>query len=53
MFTFQPKDYIALATIIMIGILKLKGFNGYLDAAFGIVIGYYFAHRSNGTDTGI
>lgn len=50
---FQPKDYIALFTIIGIVFLKLNGFNGYLDAAFGIIIGYYFVKRQDGIDKGI
>ena len=50
---FQPKDIIAIITILGIGILKLKGFNGTLDTIVALILGYYFAHRENGTDKGI
>ena len=49
----QPKDIIALATIVAIVTLKLNHINGYLDAAFGIILGYYFAHRHKGSDSGV
>ena len=48
----KPKDIIALTIIIGIGFMKLKGFDGYLDSVVALVIGYYFAHRKNGDDTG-
>ena len=48
----QPKDLIALAVLIGIGILKLKGMNGQLDAIVALILGYYFAHRQNGSDNG-
>ena len=53
MTTLQPKDYIAVLVILVILILKLRGFNGYMDAAFGIILGYYFVKRRDGIDSGI
>jgi len=53
MFNFQPKDYIAGLSLILITILKLNGFDGYLDGAIALIVGYYFAHRQNGSDTGV
>jgi len=49
----QPKDLIALAVLIGIGILKLKGMNGQLDAIAALILGYYFAHRQDGKDNGL
>ena len=48
----KPKDVIAITTIIVIAILKLNGVNGTLDAPMGLILGYYFAHRAHGNDTG-
>jgi len=53
MMKFQPKDTIAGLSLILITLLKLKGFDGYLDGAIALIIGYYFAHRKDGTDTGV
>jgi len=47
-----PKDIIALAVLIGIGILKLKGLDGKLDAVVALILGYYFAHRQDGSDNG-
>lgn len=49
---FQPKDFIALVALIGIGVLKWHGFDGYLDSVIALIIGYYFAHRTSGDDTG-
>ena len=49
----QPKDIVALTTLFGIGILKFKGFDGTLDAAAALILGYYFAHRENGSDKGV
>jgi len=48
----QPKDLIALAVLIGIGILKLKGLDGKLDTIAALILGYYFAHRQDGSDNG-
>lgn len=53
MLNFKPKDVIALLTLLVIILVKLKGVNGTLDAAFGLILGYYFAHRTSGTDKGV
>ena len=51
--SLQPKDLVALVTMVGILILKFKGFDGKLDAAAALILGYYFAHRQNGSDKGI
>lgn len=50
---FQPKDVVAIVVLIGIGVLKLNGYNGTLDAVVALIVGYYFAHRQGGTDRGI
>lgn len=52
MLPLQPKDVIAAILIMAFVILRITGTNGVLDAPMGLVIGYYFAHRVNGTDNG-
>ena len=53
MIKFQPKDIIALTTILLIGLLKYAGRDGNLDTAAALILGYYFAHRQNGSDKGV
>ena len=48
----KPKDIIAFTTLIGIGVLKLKGMDGTLDGVAGLILGYYFAHRTIGDDSG-
>ncbi|KKL26548.1 hypothetical protein LCGC14_2394190 [marine sediment metagenome] len=48
----QPKDVIALATLLLVGVLKYNGINGELDTVAALILGYYFAHRKNGSDNG-
>jgi len=50
---FKPKDMVALTAILCITILKLNHFNGYLDGVLSLIVGYYFAHRRAGNDTGV
>ena len=50
---FEPKDSIALAIIGALILFKLTGHNGSLDVAVAVIIGYYFAHRKNGSDNGV
>lgn len=50
---FQPKDVIAAITIIGVFVLKALGHNSYVDTAGALILGYYFAHRKNGTDSGV
>ncbi len=48
----KPKDVIALVVLIGIGILKATGFDGTLDTIGALILGYYFAHREIGDDSG-
>ena len=50
---FRPKDIIATITMIGIVVLKSLGYNGGLDTAGALILGYYFAHRRDGTDNGV
>ena len=49
----MPKDIIAIILVIGIMILKSYGFDGYLDAVFALIVGYYFGHRQSKIDNGI
>ena len=49
----QPKDIVAILTLVVIGILKLKGLDGQVDMFGALILGYYFAHRKDGTDKGV
>lgn len=53
MVDFKPKDLIAAIALIGIFALKYKGMNGGLDTAGALILGYYFAHRRDGTDNGV
>ena len=48
----QPKDVIALVIILGIGFLKFNGYNGTLDGAIGLILGYYFVKRVENKDSG-
>lgn len=48
----QSKDIIACAIILTFLIMKIKGMNGTLDGAMGLILGYYFVKRTNGQDNG-
>lgn len=49
---FKPKDFVALCTIIAIfGLVIVRGNHGF-DSVLALIIGYYFAHRAVGDDTG-
>ena len=50
--TLQPKDIVALVIILGLIIFKLTGHNGTFDVPVGVIVGYYFAKRKNGVDTG-
>ena len=50
---FKPKDVIAGLTLLIIMVLKLSGKDSLLDGAIALILGYYFAHRRNGTDNGV
>lgn len=49
----KPKDIIALAVVLAFVVLKMTGSDGTVNAAFLLIIGYYFAHRKNGDDKGV
>ena len=49
---FKPKDIIAVIVIAGLIVFKLTGHDGSLDIGVAIIIGYYFAKRSNGEDNG-
>jgi len=49
---FAPKDFIALAVLAIFATLRLKGITSWGDSTIALVIGYYFAHRHQGTDSG-
>ena len=44
---FYPKDIIALVTILGFLALLAKGFNGWVQTAFLMVLMYYFVRRDN------
>ena len=48
----QPKDLVAMLTLILITVLKFKGLDGELDGLGALILGYYFAHRNAGDDDG-
>ncbi len=52
MHRFQPKDVIAVLTLLLLTLLKLKGLDGIFDTAAALILGYYFAHRRVGRDPG-
>lgn len=49
----KPKDIIAILTLLIIAFLKFTGKNGGLDTVAALILGYYFAHRKNGSDNGV
>lgn len=52
MINFKPKDIVALCTILAIfALVVVKGNHGF-DSVLALIVGYYFAHRSSGDDTG-
>lgn len=48
----KPKDLIAALSIILIGLLKYAGKDNALDAILALILGYYFAKRQDGDDSG-
>ncbi len=50
---FKPKDVIAIFALGIIGMLLLNGVNAGLGAILALIIGYYFAHRQDGSDNGV
>lgn len=52
MLDLKPKDLIAVLAIIAFVVLKALRLDGALDPALFLILGYYFAHRQNGSDNG-
>ena len=50
---FQPKDLVAVVTLIGLFLLKARGVDGNIDTAGALILGYYFAHRMDKTDPGV
>lgn len=48
----KAKDYIAGLVILVYAMLKIQGFDGALDPALFLILGYYFVKRQNGADNG-
>jgi len=48
----KPKDVLAGLVLVVYTIMKLRGLDGSMDAALGLMLGYYFVKRSNGQDNG-
>ena len=49
----KPKDIVAITALVGVIVLKALGKNGGLDTAAALILGYYFAHRRDGTDNGV
>ena len=49
---FRPKDIIALLVVVGWIVSKYYGFNGSIDAAAMLILGYYFVKRYEGKDNG-
>ena len=52
MLNIKPKDIIAAIVILGFIFMRLKGFDGGLDAGVAVILGYYFVKRQNGQDCG-
>ena len=49
----QPKDIIATVAILVLVVLKIYQGQGDIDSLVSLILGYYFAKRQNGTDSGV
>lgn len=45
-FEFHPKDAIALLVVGGVILFKMTGHDGVLDPALALIVGYYFAKRT-------
>lgn len=52
MVKIKPKDIIAGVVILSFVLLRWLRIDGGLDAAVGLILGYYFVKRENGSDNG-
>lgn len=49
----QTKDLIAIVALSATVLVYIYKGTGNIDSMITLVLGYYFAKRTNGTDTGI
>jgi len=49
---FKPKDIVACLVIIGYFVAKWLKFDGQVDGAFLLIVGYYFTKRQEGKDNG-
>ena len=49
----KPKDIIATVAILILVGLKVYQNQGDIDSIVTMILGYYFAKRTQGTDTGV
>lgn len=52
MYKLKPKDTVAVIIVFGMVVLKLFHQSSALDAAVGIMIGYYYGRRVDGIDSG-
>lgn len=52
-YKLKPKDFVAGLLIIAMLAMKLRGVDGTLDGAIGLILGYYFVKRQDHIDNGI
>lgn len=48
----KTKDILALIVVVGFYVAKYFGMDGHMDAAFMVILGYYFAKRHEGKDNG-
>ena len=49
----KPKDIVAVIALVGLFALKLAHVNSNVDVALALILGYYFAHRTDRTDPGL
>ena len=47
----QPKDIIALLTVVSMILARIAGIASEMDAIVALILGYYFAKRKTDTPT--
>ena len=48
----KAKDIVAITALVFIFLFKYNGFDGVLDSALALILGYYFSHRKDKIDGG-
>ena len=48
----QPKDVIAILSIVSVVFLLFNGIESPLTDMVALIVGYYFGHRKSGIDDG-